>query len=429
MKQKEGCSPKDSTTLGGSPWAFEKTCDVLVCGAGIAGVAAALEAARSGMDTLLVEKTIFPGGLATTGLVNIYLPICDGNGRQVSFGLAEELLHLCTVYGPGREPADWRDLRQAIEPRRYRVAFSPASYILALDEVLEQAGVRLLFDALACAPVMENRCVAGVAIENKSGRGVIRAHCVVDATGDADIAFRAGVPCVQGPNRLSIWAIEESCQARDHSGTTRGSEPGPTMVRMDGPAGTVYGGTDGDEVSAFALASRRLLRDRYRQCFAREAELRHIQYPVTLPSMLQYRTTRRIEGRTTLQPQEDWLSRADSVGLVADWRRPGSVWEIPYGSLVPVGAGGLLVAGRCMAATDDAWQVTRVIPAAAVTGQACGAAATLAARRKIEPISVPIDDLQQALRGRGLPLHLDELYTAGEQSTFAAICRTWGAKA
>lgn len=423
MKQSAERSRKTGNTPDGTHWVFEKSCDVLVCGAGIAGVAAALEAARSGMDTILVEKTLFPGGLATTGLVNIYLPICDGNGRQVSFGLAEELLHLCTVYGPGKEPADWRELRNASEPLRYRVAFSPASYILALDEVLEAAGVHILFDALACTPVMEDHRVAGVAIENKSGRGLIRATCVIDATGDADLAYRAGVPCVQGPNRLSIWAIEESCQAGDHSGTTRGTEQGPTLVRMDGAEKVDYSGTDGDQVSAFALDSRRLLRNRYHKLYARQPDLRHIQYPVTLPAMPQYRTTRRIEGLTTLQPQQDWLPRPDSVGLVADWRRPGSVWEIPYGTLVPAGAHNLLVAGRCMAAADDAWQVTRVIPAAAVTGQACGAAATLAVRRRCAPAGVPISDLQQALRARHVPLHLDELYTQPEQAAFAAITR------
>ena len=62
---------------------FEKAFDVLVAGAGVAGVAAALECARAGLRTALVEKTILVGGLATTGLVNIYLPLCDGRGNAV----------------------------------------------------------------------------------------------------------------------------------------------------------------------------------------------------------------------------------------------------------------------------------------------------------------------------------------------------------
>ena len=80
--------------------AFEKRYDVIVAGAGVAGVAAALECARAGLKTALLEKTVLPGGLATTGLVNVYLPLCDGAGRQVIFGIAEELHRLSLKYGP-----------------------------------------------------------------------------------------------------------------------------------------------------------------------------------------------------------------------------------------------------------------------------------------------------------------------------------------
>ena len=64
-------------------------CGVLVAGGGIAGISAALAAARTGAKVILVEKGCFLGGLATAGLVTIYLPLCDGMGHQVSFGIAE----------------------------------------------------------------------------------------------------------------------------------------------------------------------------------------------------------------------------------------------------------------------------------------------------------------------------------------------------
>ena len=70
------------------------SCDVAVVGGGIAGVSAALAAARHGKKVLLLERMFSLGGLATLGLVTIYLPLCDGNGRQVSFGIAEELFRL-----------------------------------------------------------------------------------------------------------------------------------------------------------------------------------------------------------------------------------------------------------------------------------------------------------------------------------------------
>ena len=69
-------------------------CDVLVCGGGFAGISAALAAARQGKKVILLEKQFMLGGLGTSGLVTIYLPLCDGVGKQVSFGIAEELLRL-----------------------------------------------------------------------------------------------------------------------------------------------------------------------------------------------------------------------------------------------------------------------------------------------------------------------------------------------
>ena len=76
---------------------FEQDYDVVVAGAGVAGVAAALECARAGMRTALVEKTVLIGGLATTGLVNFYLPLCDGRGHQVIYGGLQCLLQTESV--------------------------------------------------------------------------------------------------------------------------------------------------------------------------------------------------------------------------------------------------------------------------------------------------------------------------------------------
>ena len=78
-------------------------CDVAVAGGGVAGIAAALSAARAGAKVALIERGFTLGGLATAGLVTIYLPLCDGKGRQVSFSLAEELLRLSvSEYCDGR---------------------------------------------------------------------------------------------------------------------------------------------------------------------------------------------------------------------------------------------------------------------------------------------------------------------------------------
>ena len=87
-----------------------KKCDVLVCGGGFAGISAAIAAARQNKKVVLLEKSFMLGGLATSGLVTYYLPLCDGLGKQVSFGIAEELFHLSIKMGAEDSyPENWLD--------------------------------------------------------------------------------------------------------------------------------------------------------------------------------------------------------------------------------------------------------------------------------------------------------------------------------
>jgi len=394
---------------------FERDFDVIVAGGGVAGIAAALQCARDGIRTVLVEKTILPGGLATSGLVNVYLPLCDGHGRQVTFGIAEELLHLSIRYGPGRVP-NWRVAAGGEETQRYRVPFSPASFALALDEALAEAGVEVLFDTLVCLPVMDGNRVAGLEVENKSGRGVLHARCVIDATGDADVAFRAGAECFESENWLAIWALQASLKSAGAAADRADGTPLLNRIRVGGggdqglaPPEGGFRGTNGDDVSRFVREGRRLLREHFRRKQAEVRGGREGIFPLALPTIAQFRTTRGIVGRKTLHAGEHGREAADSIGLVADWRAPGLVWEIPYGTLVPEKIEGLLAVGRCISSRDDAWHVTRVIPAAALTGQAAGCAAALAVRRDTTPGRLDVTDLQEVLRREGIPIHLADL--------------------
>lgn len=184
---------------------FEKNYEVAVIGGGIAGIAAALASARAGKKTVLLEKTILPGGLATAGLVHIYLSLCDGRGTQVSFGICEELIKLSLKYGPGDIPDYWNNNKNADKLQRYRCRFSPASFILALDEILQEAGLDIWFDTLLCGTQLNagNRLEA-VEVENESGRGKITADCFIDASGSGIAARRAGAACSDEINYLSI---------------------------------------------------------------------------------------------------------------------------------------------------------------------------------------------------------------------------------
>jgi len=394
---------------------FERDFDVLVAGGGVAGIGAALAAARTGARVGLIEKTIFPGGLATTGNVFIYLPLSDSRGRQVTFGLAEELLGAALKYGPGDIPSDWRD---PATDSRFGSRFSPASFILTLDELLVQAGVELWFDTLICEPVLEGDRITGVEVENKSGRGLLTARCLVDATGDADVAFRSGAPCAEQDNFLSLWALGASLEAAQQA--VRENDGTPLMNRIilggsDNGAGHPEGvkkfhGTKGREVSEFVIESRGLIREYYRSEQGKlGAPGRKNTFPLTLPAMADFRTTRRIEGQDQLDDGQMATHFDDCVGLVADWRGGRDVWEVPYGSLVPQRIKGLLAAGRCIAAAGQAWEVMRVIQAAVMTGEVCGIAAATAVRLDTTPDALDVGDLQRELRSRDFLLDIGEL--------------------
>lgn len=86
---------------------MRKGYDVIVVGGGIAGIAAAVSSAREGASTLLIEKQINLGGLATTGLINWYEPLCDGEGNKIIGGVAEEMIKLSIKYSFENLPAKW----------------------------------------------------------------------------------------------------------------------------------------------------------------------------------------------------------------------------------------------------------------------------------------------------------------------------------
>ncbi len=364
------------------------------------------------MKTALIEKTVFTGGLATTGLINIYLPLCDGRGRQVIFGIAEELLKASILYGPGDVPAPWlKDGQEASRSEiRYATDFNPASFILALDEVLQQAGVDIWLDTLVCGVRKEGNRGTGLEVETKKGRQLVNASCVIDATGDADVAWRAGAPCAETENSLEMWAIPAGLFEARKAVEALSGEPLVTTLRVgvwDGSPNLEdypkLRGTDVREITKMVLDGRRLVREHYlaRHC-ADGPKSRRNQFPITLPAMAQFRTTRRIEGKVTLTDEHETSTFADSMGICGDWRKPGPIWEIPYGCLLPREITGLLTAGRCIASDGNAWEVTRVIPVAALTGQIVGLAASMAVSQSITPDLLDVRQLQEELTSRGI---------------------------
>ncbi|MDD5727141.1 MAG: FAD-dependent oxidoreductase, partial [Victivallales bacterium] len=265
---------------------FQKSYEIAVVGGGIAGVSAALAAARSGKKTVLLEKTILLGGLATSGLVYLYLPLCDGSGTQVTFGICEELIKLSVKYGPGEIPASWNDKNNP-ERQRYRCVFSPASFMLSLDEVLQEAGVDIWLDTLVCDARLnsENRLEA-IEVENESGRGIIEADCFVDASGSGIAARRAGAQYTDENNDLTVWALEywqnhesdrlNTCLNMFQSGRTQNTD---FAVR----------GLNGRKVSEYALNQRKIVRERYQEKYNSGEADRKSLFALKLPVMPQFR--------------------------------------------------------------------------------------------------------------------------------------------
>ena len=180
---------------------MKKQYDVIVCGGGVAGVAAAVTAANEGHSVLLIEKSTILGGLGTLGLINLFVPMCNGRGKQIIFGLCEKWTRLSAKYGYDTIPPEWQN-GEPKEPTtvRYIQRYSPYIFAMQLTEEIGTSGADLLFDCIACDPVMEGNICRGVITESKSGTEYYGCKVLIDTTGDCDVLRRGGVPTVAGQN-------------------------------------------------------------------------------------------------------------------------------------------------------------------------------------------------------------------------------------
>ncbi|MBQ9692867.1 MAG: FAD-dependent oxidoreductase, partial [Clostridia bacterium] len=187
-----------------------KEYDVAVCGGGFGGIAAALASARQGKKTVLFEKQFILGGLGTAGIVTIYLPLCDGYGHQVSFGIAEELLRLSIAHGAeARYPANWiegKGTKTENDPR-FQVQYNPHMFAMTVEKLLLDTGVDIMYGTYAVGVTVNDGKIEHIITENKSGRRAYKVTSVVDATGDCDIAKFADAPTdtFRQGNVLAAW--------------------------------------------------------------------------------------------------------------------------------------------------------------------------------------------------------------------------------
>ena len=160
--------------------------DVVVAGGGLAGVCAAVGSARAGATTLLVERNTCAGGVATASMEPSICNFFHNAAHELVIGGAP-LEFIERLVALGAASANWAG-------SRVHVVFDVELGKLAFDQMLEDAGVEVLYDTLAADAIVEDDCLRGVIVQNRSGRQAVLAGCVVDATGDADVAARAGTP-------------------------------------------------------------------------------------------------------------------------------------------------------------------------------------------------------------------------------------------
>lgn len=383
--------------------------DVAVVGGGIAGISAALAAARTGAKTLLIEREYALGGLATLGLITHYLPLCDGCGRQVSFGIAEELLRLSIKYGAEAQyPAAWLDRNDPEERRtgpRFRVQYNAVLMALMAEQELLHAGVRILYGSLLLDALVKDDAVDALVVQNKSGLQAIKAKAFVDASGDADLVHFSGENTRlfgQG-NILAAWYYSAGSDGlKLHQ---LGACDIPEEYKKKGEKEQLlsekrFSGLDGKELSEAVCQSHAVVLNDY---IRRRSTVENL-FPTSIATIPQVRMTRCLQAGLVMDDKEPHKRYESSIGMTGDWRKRGPVYELPFEIIHSQKRKNLYAAGRCISVTDSMWDITRVIPPCATTGQAAGTAAALFGGGTPD-----VKQLQNQLKKDGVILHESDI--------------------
>ncbi len=421
-------------------------CDVLVVGGGPSGTAAAVAAARSGADVVLLERYNHLGGLSTGGLVIWIDRMTDWAGEAVIRGFAAEVIDRLpddAIAGPA--PQEWgsRDSARVAHWSMRTAAYhgvvtwsptiDPERLKLASQDMVVESKVRLLYHAWAARPVVSAAgAVCGAAFESKAGRQVVMARVVVDATGDGDLFARAGARCETDIEQSDIhhcmntswlfggvdmprWIAFRAGKPEEYSAfMQRGRDAlrffdKPFVSWRDdialfmGPRQAGFSALDPEDQTAVEIRSHKLMAlhlDFYRA----HAPGFEGAYLLQSGPQLGVRHSRRLAGTSTVT-RAQWptgMIHADEIGVSPSPSPKFPNISIPYGSLVPEKLDGLLACGRHIACDPNSHGFLREIPQCWVTGQAAGTAAAIAANRGCEPRAVDIGELQDRLAAQGV---------------------------
>ncbi len=427
-------------------------CEVLVVGGGPSGTAAAVAAGRAGADVILLERYNHLGGLSTGGLVIWIDRMSDWEGKLVMRGFPEEVIDRLpadAVAGPPPEEWGSRDPARAGYWSHRTASYhgvvtwsptiDPERLKLLSQEMVLEAGARLVFHSWAALPIVEEGVVRGAFIETKAGRQAVLAKVVVDATGDGDMFARAGGAfdidiekddvhhCMNtawlfGGVDMERWIDFKTGKPEEHADfMKRGREALKLFERpfvswrndialFMGPRQSGYSGLDLDDMATVEIRSHRAMGE-HLDFFRRHAPGFENAYMMLSAPQLGVRHTRRLAGTRSIT-RAQWPSGQvweDEIGVTPAVSPKFPNISIPYGSLVPRALDGLLACGRHVSCDRNSHGFMREIPQCWITGQGAGVGAALAARNGVSPRHVDIGQLQHVLQNQGAYLRVNQV--------------------
>jgi len=420
-------------TRTGSGHPVLDTADVLVVGGGPAGIGAALGAARTGANTLLIENHSFFGGVGAWMLgmeINQVRP--SGKPRSA---VHELLIEKLQAYG---------DQALSIGDVNGHELWVNVEYLkVAILDALEAAGVRYLVHVRAVDAVVENNRVTGVVIGTKRGLMLLRAKQVIDCTGDADVAFCAGAETMTEEKSLmpmtlalALTNIDKTkiksadIQAAIRAGRAKyplipsGFLEIRTIVHSSSWFINHSGTADMGRVDATDPVQRTKAEcQSRRQALQMATALRESDNPeisriewVAGGPQVSVRESRRVKGVYVLTEEDTRTGRLfeDTIAWRSGLMDPGGeiggprgkmmTHDVPYRALVPEKLDGLLVAGRCISTTHVAAAAAKSMGNCIATGHAAGLAASMSIKKGIQPRELKATELQDRLRADGVDL-------------------------
>ncbi len=401
--------------------------DVLVCGGGCAGIAAALSSARNGAKTLLIERAGFSGGIITT----VGLPYFDGlidkpSGRFVVKGIPLELLQQLGVAKDGAKHID--DLRPDLITKYWGSVWIPnvEEFKLLSDELILKQSDRLtvLYHSMACDVEVKEGRIAAVILANKDGLTRVEARQVIDCTGDGDIAHWAGCPTIKSTPLMPLTMHFRVGNVVPVKETRDVAKKVLIEAHQEGRLPNFYGpglifafakdecyvhatrvpadATDAADFTRAEIQGRKDAWTIFNEWKTKVPGFENSYYIMSGP-YIGVRDTRRIVGLNVLTLDDlQKTTRHDDAIATGCWfldiHPPETTldkpftgsgfqpkpYDISYRTLVPQKVSNLLVAGRCHSASSEASASSRVTATAMALGEAAGTAAALAIKSKIE---------------------------------------------